>query len=157
MSMDTWDGYTASRRRITQGWVDAGVRNAVVLTGDVHSAWANDVKLDFDRPDSATVGTELVCTSISSSGDGRDSDPSANSFLRANPHIKFFNDQRGYVLARVTSEELRADFMVVPYVTKPGAPAHVRATVVVEDGNPGARLTYQAPVRPRADAGDQVT
>ena len=36
VSMDGWDGYAASRRRITQGWVDADVRNAVVLTGDVH-------------------------------------------------------------------------------------------------------------------------
>lgn len=40
VSMDGWDGYAASRRRIAQGWVDANVRNAVVLTGDVHRNWA---------------------------------------------------------------------------------------------------------------------
>ncbi len=44
--MDGWDGYAASRRRITQGWVDANVRNAVVLTGDVHRNWANGPKVD---------------------------------------------------------------------------------------------------------------
>ncbi|MEN8583134.1 alkaline phosphatase D family protein [Burkholderia sp. RS01] len=46
VSMDGWDGYAASRRRITQGWVDANVRNAVVLTGDVHRNWANGPKVD---------------------------------------------------------------------------------------------------------------
>src|SRR5690606_6897240 len=47
-SQDAWDGYVASRERITRGWVDAGVRNAVVLTGDVHAHWAGDLKLDYD-------------------------------------------------------------------------------------------------------------
>jgi len=38
---DAWDGYTASRQRITQGWIDRRVRNPVVLTGDVPRHWAN--------------------------------------------------------------------------------------------------------------------
>ena len=56
VSMDGWDGYAASRRRITQGWVDAKVRNAVVLTGDVHRNWANEVKVDSKGPASPVVG-----------------------------------------------------------------------------------------------------
>ena len=55
-SMDSWDGYVASRDRITRGWVDARVRNPVVLTGDVHAHWASDLKLDYDDPTSRTVG-----------------------------------------------------------------------------------------------------
>ncbi len=76
-SMDAWDGYRASRARIQQGWLDRGVRNPVVLTGDVHRAWANDLKADYANPTSATIGTELVCTSIASGGNGsgRDRDP----------------------------------------------------------------------------------
>ena len=38
--MDSWDGYTASRGRVIDGWVGAGVRNPVVLTGDIHEAFA---------------------------------------------------------------------------------------------------------------------
>ncbi|MGH3449913.1 MAG: alkaline phosphatase D family protein, partial [Haloechinothrix sp.] len=34
-SMDSWDGYKGSQDRIADGWVGAGVRNPVVLTGDV--------------------------------------------------------------------------------------------------------------------------
>ncbi|MET3172446.1 UNVERIFIED_ORG: phosphodiesterase/alkaline phosphatase D-like protein [Arthrobacter sp. UYCu721] len=70
VSMDGLDGYAASRRRITQGWVDANVRNAVVLTCDVHRNWANDLKVNYKDPGSPVVGSELVCTSITSTGNG---------------------------------------------------------------------------------------
>ncbi|AOS65741.1 alkaline phosphatase D [Actinoalloteichus hymeniacidonis] len=132
-SMDAWDGYAASRDRVTQGWVDAGVRNAVVLTGDVHTHWANEVKLDYNDPDSRSVGTELVCSSITSGGDGADSDPNDNESVQLNPHIKFFNGQRGYVRTRITRDELRADFRVVDRVSVPDAQVHTRASFVVPD------------------------
>ena len=57
---DTWDGYPASRDRVVDSWVTAGVRNAVVLTGDIHSHWAADIRRRWDDPDSPVVGTELV-------------------------------------------------------------------------------------------------
>ncbi|GLZ76095.1 alkaline phosphatase [Actinorhabdospora filicis] len=149
-SMDAWDGYTASRRRITQGWLDAGVRNPVVLTGDVHSHWAADLKLDYDDPTSRTVGSELVCTSITSGGDGKDTNPTDNAQLKINPHVKFYNNQRGWVSAKVSQTEINADFMVVPYVHTPGAEAHVKASFAIEDRVPGVQQTYLRPVDPAA-------
>jgi alkaline phosphatase D len=136
-SMDAWDGYVASRDRITRGWVDAGVRNAVVLTGDVHVAWANELKLDYADPTGPTVGTELVCTSITSGGDGADSNPNGDGVVADNPHIKFRNGKRGYVRTRFTGDELRADFQVVEAVTTPGAPLRTAGSFVVPDRRPG--------------------
>jgi alkaline phosphatase D len=147
-SQDAWDGYTASRDRITRGWVDARVRNAVVLTGDVHAHWASDLKLDYADPTSRTVGTELVCSSITSTGDGADAAPSSNAFLGINPHLRFWNNQRGYVMTRMTPGSLSADFQVVPYVTRPGAPVYTRASFVVEDRVPGLQQTYDRPIDP---------
>ncbi len=40
---DAWDGYAANRDRIVAGLMDPAVRNAVVLTGDVHAHWAAEV------------------------------------------------------------------------------------------------------------------
>ena len=57
---DAWDGYAANRDRIVRGLVDSPVRNAVVLTGDVHSHWAAEVRERFDDPSSPVVATELV-------------------------------------------------------------------------------------------------
>jgi alkaline phosphatase D len=147
-SQDAWDGYVASRRRITQGWLDAKVRNPVVLTGDVHAHWASDLKLDYDDPTSATVGAELVCSSITSGGDGADSVPADHPFLQINPHLRFYNNQRGYVLTKITPRELTADFKVVPYVTTPGAPVYTRASFAIEDRVAGLHQTYDRPLDP---------
>lgn len=144
-SQDAWDGYVASRERIVQGWLDAGVRNPVVLTGDVHAHWASDIKLDFDDPTGPTVGSELVCTSITSGGDGEDSDPSDHPFLQINPHLRFYNNQRGYVRTRITPERMEADFVRLPYVQRPGAEASVRASFTIEDRVPGLHQTFDAP------------
>ncbi|RAY11667.1 alkaline phosphatase [Actinomadura craniellae] len=151
-SMDAWDGYVASRDRITKGWLDAGVRNAVVLTGDVHAHWASDLKLNYDDPTSKTVGSELVATSISTGGNGSDSNPADHSFLKINPHLRFYNNQRGYVLTKIDKSEMKADFKVVPQVTVPGAAVHTKATFVIEDRVPGLNQTYLRPVEPAAAA-----
>ncbi|HYN94776.1 MAG TPA: alkaline phosphatase D family protein, partial [Pilimelia sp.] len=147
-SMDAWDGYVASRERITRGWLAAGVRNPVVLTGDVHAHWASDLKLDYADPTSRTVGSELVCSSITSGGDGADSATGSHPWFPHNPHLRFHNNQRGYVLTKVAPEQLSADFTVLPYVSTPGAPAHRRATFVVEDRVPGLHQTYDRPLDP---------
>jgi alkaline phosphatase D len=46
------------------------VSNPVVVTGDWHSTFVNDIHLDFDQGASPAVATEFVGTSISSNGDG---------------------------------------------------------------------------------------
>jgi alkaline phosphatase D len=130
--MDGWDGYAASRRRVTQGWVDAGVRNPVVLTGDVHRHWASDVKTDFPDPDAPVVGSELVRSPIISTGNGNGSthDPT----MPWNPHLRFFDDQRGYVRTTITKDAMTADSRVLDQVTTPGAPVHTKAPFMIEDG-----------------------
>lgn len=135
--MDSWDGYKASRDRILGGIVERGVRNPVVLTGDVHQNYAADLKANFDDPDSATIGSEFVGTSISSGGNGSDTSAAGREQLEENPHIKFYNRQRGYVRCTLTPKEWRSDYRVVPYVTTPGAPVFTRASFAIENGQPG--------------------
>jgi len=83
------------------------------------------------------VGTEFVGTSITSGGDGEDVGQAGTELLAANPHLKFFNGQRGYVRVHATREQWQSDFRVVPRVLTPGAPISTRASFVVEDGRPG--------------------
>jgi alkaline phosphatase D len=135
--MDAWDGYEASRDRIVDFVQDRGVANPVVLTGDVHANNACEIKADFDDPDSATVGTEFVGTSISSSGDGRDTDPGRDALASQLPHIPYYNVQRGYVRCELTPQSWRTDFKVLSYVSRPGSPLRTDATFYVESGRPG--------------------
>ncbi|GAB2664898.1 alkaline phosphatase D family protein [Kribbella swartbergensis] len=134
--LDPWDGYVAERNQVLGAAQDSGVRNLVVITGDRHQNYALELKRDYANPDSATVGTEFVGTSITSGGDGADMTDQGRQFLAANPHLKFFNSQRGYVRVTVNQKQWRSDYRVVPYVTKPGAPISTRASYVVEDRDP---------------------
>ncbi len=135
--MDFWDGYVPARDRLFAELVERNVSNPVVLTGDMHRHLAADLKRDFDDPDSPTVGVEFVGTSISTKMDGMDLDPGGQNLLDANEHIRFTNYQRGYVRCTLTPDACRADFRVLPYVTRPGAPVSTRTSFVTEAGNPG--------------------
>ncbi|MGH3872260.1 MAG: alkaline phosphatase D family protein [Pseudonocardiaceae bacterium] len=132
-NVDAWDGYAGNRDRIVAGLRDSPVRNAIVLTGDVHAHWAAEIRERFDDPTSAAVGTELVTSSITSGGDGSETRPEAVAALADNPHIRFYNNRRGYVRTRFTPGELRADFQVVPFVSRPDAAVQTRASFVVPD------------------------
>jgi alkaline phosphatase D len=79
----------------------------------------------------------LVSSSITSGGDGSETLADTAAALADNPHIRFFNNRCGYVRTRFTSTDATADFRVVPYVRRPGAPVERRATFVVEDREPG--------------------
>ncbi|MGE3661934.1 MAG: alkaline phosphatase [Pseudonocardia sp.] len=130
---DAWDGFPASRDRIADAL--AGVRNGVVLTGDVHSCWAADVHRRWDAA-APVVASEIVTTSISSGGDGSEV---ASPLLALNPHVRYFADRRGHVRARFTPTEVRVEFRTLPYVSRPGAPVATAAAFAVADGRPGPR------------------
>ncbi len=136
-SMDQWSGYEAARSRILSFLHERHIANPVVLTGDIHSNWVSDLKLDFADPKSPAVGSEFVGTSLSSGGDGSDTTSQSASYYSRNPHLRFFNAQRGYVRCAVTPKQWQSDYRVVEYVTKPGSPIKTRASFVVEAGRAG--------------------
>ena len=140
-SLDQWNGYAAARARLMKFLADARPSNPIVITGDIHTNWVADLKLDFDDPTSPVVGTELVGTSVTSGGDGSDSTEGGERTLAENPHLKFFNSQRGYVRCTLTPSSLTAAYRTLAYITRPDAPIHTRATFVVENGRPGALAT----------------
>ena len=137
---DAWDGFPAARNRITDRWVDAEVRNPVVITGDWHSTFVHDLKQDFDDPDSPTVATEFVGTSISTNGDEPVYGPYYGPMIPFNPHITFFDgDRRGYVRCTVDKREWRTDLQMVESVGRADAPSSTFASFVVQDRVPGAQ------------------
>jgi len=136
VSMDKWPGYEFERRRVLRQLRDRRIANPVVITGDVHCNWANELLVDFDNPADPAVGVEFVGTSISSGGDGAEKRPNSDAVLAENPFVKFFNDERGYVRCEVTPQTWRADYRTVPFVSRPGAPLNTRAAFVAEAGRP---------------------
>lgn len=137
-SMDQWPGYLFERNRLVSFLDERRVPNPVVLTGDIHSNWVNDLRVDDLRPESPVVATEFVGTSISSGGNGQASPPELDSLLAENPCVRFHNRERGYVACELTPESWRSDYIVVDDVTKPGGNVTCRASFAIEAGRPGA-------------------
>lgn len=136
---DAWDGYRASRERLLEFVAGRGIGNLVVLTGDVHNHDLADLRQDFEDLESPVLGTELVCTSIASGGDGSDQSPTFRRLLPENPHLRYNSNRRGYVSCRVDRSAYRADFQVLDHVSTPDAPVRTDATFVIEAGRPQAQ------------------
>jgi alkaline phosphatase D len=132
-SMDSWDGYTANRGRLQQGWEAQGNTSTVVLTGDVHRSWASNLMANYTTQN-RIIGTELVTTSISSGGDGNASDTGLSSL---NPHVKFYKNLRGYVRTVTTPTQMTVDFRALTRVTVRDYPISTVKSYVIQAGNPG--------------------
>jgi alkaline phosphatase D len=132
---DDWDGFPASRRRLLQRITQTRVPNPVVIAGDIHAFFANDLRLDFDDPKSPVVATEFVGTSISSSG------PPYNvfaAFLPDNPHVRFFESRkRGYVSVDVDARQMTTRLRAISDAADPKASVSTLKTFAVENGRAG--------------------
>ena len=138
-SMDQWAGYTHERMELVRFLAERRVPNPVVLTGDIHSNWVNDLRVDDRKPETPVVATEFIGTSITSGGNGVDRPQGLDTLLAENPCVRFHNRQRGYIRCTLTPGAWQSDFVVVEDILKPGGRARTRASFVVEAGRPGAR------------------
>ena len=137
--MDQWPGYAHQRMELLQFLRDRKIQNPVVLTGDIHSNWCNELRVDDRDASTPVVATEFVATSISSGGDGEDAPGNLDALLAANPCVRFHNQQRGYLRCTVTQESWTTDYVVMDRVKKPGGTPSVRATFAVKNGDPRAQ------------------
>lgn len=137
--MDTWNGYVHERMDLMRFLDERKIANPVVLTGDVHSNWVNELRVDDREPDRPIVATEFVGTSITSGGDGADQPPALNRLMAHNPGLRFHNRQRGYVRCTVTPQTWRSDYVTLDKVSTPGGVAQTRASFVVEAGQAGVK------------------
>ena len=138
-SMDQWPGYEVSRRRLLQFFHERRVSNPVVLTGDIHVNWVTDLQLDFQAENSPVVGTEFVCTAMSSGGNGGNRITEYERAAAQNDFVRYYNSNRGYVSCDLTPKSWTTHFRVTPYVDRPGSPIINQASFVLESGKPGAK------------------
>lgn len=139
-SMDKWDAYTVARQRLMNRLQETRAPNPVALSGDVHLAYAAELKMDYRDPDSETVGVEFTGTSISSNGDGADVMAGWDSIKGDNPHIKYHSARRGYTALETTRDEMRAEYRIVDKVSVRDQALRTGATVIATAGKPGLEI-----------------
>ncbi len=137
LHMDSWGGYPAARDRLLGTIARRAPNRTVVLTGDIHSNWVNELRSSFDRHDRPVVAAEFVGTSIASGGDGQPEWAGYAPARDENPHLKWHTARRGYMVAEVSGEEWRTEYREVPFVTRAGAPVTTATRWRVAHGRPG--------------------
>jgi alkaline phosphatase D len=133
-NLDQWDGYPVERSTLL-GQL-AGLRNAVVLTGDFHAAGVGD--LQDEAPGSPIVGTELMTTSISSNTSASN-EAAISTIVSGLPTWQWFDaTKRGYARADITPAGIDVDFVAVDTTTDVLGPATVDTAWRITDAVPGA-------------------
>ncbi|MDQ7248943.1 alkaline phosphatase D family protein [Dongia sedimenti] len=129
---EAWDGYPAARARLLDHIESSGVANPVVLSGDNHAFWANELKREADG---ATIATEFVGTSITSYGPPYEQ---VAKWLPENPQVKFFESRkRGYTSVEVNADRMVTRFQAISDAADPDAGVSTLASFVIEAGRKG--------------------
>jgi len=111
LNTDQWDGYPAERTKLYNHVLDNNIQNLVVLTGDIHTSWANDLPhTGYNSSTGAgSAGVEYVITSVTSS-----SSPigfPAAIITAANPHIKWSDlTKKGYLVLDINQQRVQGDY-----------------------------------------------
>ncbi len=166
LNPDQWDGYQPARDRlysvIKGDATTPGVDNVVVLTGDIHSAWAADLTQDPNNPMVAAGGynpatgegsraVEFVTTSITSPAIPDPNGGTAALLRSINPHFKYIEfTKRGYMLLDVTRSKVVSEWWTVDTVESLSNVQTLGAVFEVVAGT--NRVAPSAMTTPRADA-----
>lgn len=163
LNPDQWDGYGPARNRLYRHLADNYIDNNVVLTGDIHSGWCNDLAFNpWDPPsyDPATgkgvLGVEFVSPAVSSPGpvpDPAEAVGTAGALRATSPHMKYVDlYRRGYGLIDVDAERVQGEIWHVATVDAPnGSQSYSAGFVTLAGANGLQPAAGPSPARSAAD------
>jgi alkaline phosphatase D len=141
-NLDSWDGYPAARTRFLQTCA-ANAANAVVLAGDSHNCWMNNLPAGAGR----MAAVEFAGGSVSSPGFEHSLTHAGpgereRAFQSANPNLAWSDlTNRGYGVLHLTRDRCATEWLAFADVRSPvaGAPQVTRAaTEPSASAGPGA-------------------
>ncbi|MBB5851737.1 alkaline phosphatase D family protein [Amycolatopsis umgeniensis] len=154
MFTDQWDGFLAERKEVLTHVAQSGLEDLVVITGDWHSAFVDDIRPDFADPASPVIGTEFTAHSVSSGAYSPEWNATNGPKMgAANPHLKYFEgDRYGYDVYEVTPRRWSTHMRVIGDRRDPRSPVSTLTTFHVDRGRPGSyedRATISSPAQYR--------
>lgn len=134
--LDGWDGYPAARTRMYDA-ITASNANAVIVSGDSHAFWINQL---YDDAGVVRVAAEFGVSSVTSPslGDYLPGIDAGKIFMDQNKEV-LFSDQvkKGYVLLTATREAVTGELVAVEKMTKPYASSVLATYRVHPSDGPG--------------------
>lgn len=112
--MDQWDGYNADRQALLDHvWVN-NIQDVAVITGDIHTSWANDVPYTGYVASTGANSTfvEFVTPSVTSPGLPIGIPEALVQTL--NPHIKYMElTKKGFIILDINTARINSDWYYV--------------------------------------------
>lgn len=163
LNPDQWDGYPAARDRLLSvlrgDATQAAIDNAVVLTGDIHTAWAMNLSEDPNNPliynplsGTGSRAVEFVATSVTSPG--LEALAQVQDAIRLNnPHIQYVDlARKGYLLLDLTPERCVGEFWAVDTIENRAAGESFQTAFQALAGSNRLAPADQTSARPDAPA-----
>lgn len=142
--LDTWDGYTSTRRRLFNHLENNNIDNFIVLTGDIHSTWVADLAQDpFDRAKyngstgDGALGVEFVTPSVTSPAlPPVIGDIAASALKTSSPHLKYCDMvHHGFFILDVTEQRAQADWYFVNTIEKKSTAHYHQVSYKTDNGS----------------------
>lgn len=119
-NLDAWDGYPAARERLYRSFSAAG-SHPLVVSGDSHAFWANNLSNDAGELVASEFGTSGITSP--SVGDSLPGIPLGRLLEQAAPEVAFCDQSaKGYIRLTLTPAKAAADYVAVPIDTRPAPP-----------------------------------
>lgn len=145
LNTDQWDGYVDARSRILKFLDNNGINNTIVLTGDIHSSWFNDIAADPYDPTqydsitgSGSKAVEFVTPAVSSPFFTDPNTPPQiiqgleQQILASNPHTQYVDfERRGYLVLDIDAYRARGEWYHINTVESPNATEQLNSVIEV--------------------------
>jgi phosphodiesterase/alkaline phosphatase D-like protein len=117
---DAWDGYPAAREKLYSRLNEIDVTDMLVITGDAHEFWINDLVNDDDKKMGIEIGTSSVSSETLKAFLGPDTADYALLMTQTNQDVRYYNPQyQGYVDLEFTKRKATARLIAVDTVSTP--------------------------------------
>ncbi len=149
LNYDQWDGYDYERQQLLDHIINNNIENIIVLTGDIHTSWVNDIPHSNYNAGNCTgsAGVEFVTTSVTSPG----APIGVPNFViqSSNPHNQYFElTKRGYGILDVNKQRTQFDFYYLDDILDPNTNQYFGEAYLVNDGERCANQASGFSVRP---------
>ncbi|RYF93422.1 MAG: alkaline phosphatase [Caulobacteraceae bacterium] len=140
VNLDQWDGYPAARERVYAAFKAARAR-PIVLAGDSHSFWANELSDEAGT----LIAAEFGATGVTSPGfaDLLPGAPLNEAIVARNPEVKWCDSAaKGFVKLTLTRAKATAEMVAVSTIDAPAYEVKTLKTfTVTPDGTGVSRLS----------------
>ncbi len=161
LNPDQWDGYGPARERLFRTLTDNSIDNVVVLAGDIHSSWCNDIARNpwsagySPATGQGVLAVEFVTPAVTSPPPppqpGQTPQQAAAGLRAVSPHMKYVDlEKRGYVVLDIDRHRVQGEVWHVPTVNARQGGETLSAVFVNEAGRNGLQPGSGASVPPPA-------